>query len=236
MSSFTYNGHDFSGYVSAELVEPAGLVVDADVAEVPGRPGRALVSGDLEPLTLHLRIFMDNSAFSTSELASVRRMLRGWLAGPYGGVLVVPGEPTLEWHDAVCTGVSDWSSLFADGSAVVTFTCYDPISYGEAKETKKESFEVGGTWDTWPVYVLYADDGDSLSVAEGGKGFTVEHAFEFEDLVIVETLSQTVSVNGTDATADVTLGSDFLALSPGSHELAFTGCSTHSVQWRERWA
>lgn len=236
MSSFSFNGHDFSAYLSAELVEPAGLVVDADTARIPVRPGRVLLSGEVGPLVLRLRVFMDNSAFTTSELASARRTLRGWLLAPDGGALVVPGEPTLEWHDAVCTGVSDWSSLFCNGSTVVTFTCFDPIAYGEAGESDAETFEVGGTWETWPVYVLYADDGSSLSVTEDGAGFTIERAFEFEDLVVVETLSQTVSVNGADATADVTLGSDFLALSSGSHELTFAGCSTHSVRWTERWA
>lgn len=236
MSSFTYDGHDLAPYVTAELLEPVGHVVEAYVAEVPGRPGAVLLSGDVVPLTLRLRVFMDNHAFTTAKLAQVRRLLRGWLLATDGGVLVVPGEPTLEWHDAVCTGVSDWSSLFADGSAVVTFTCYDPIAYGDSKESDAEAFEVGGTWPTWPVYVLYADDGSSLSVTEGGAGITVNHAFEFEDLVIVWALSQTVTVNGKDATADVALGSDFSALSPGKHTLAFSGCSTHSVRWRERWA
>lgn len=145
MSSFSYNGHDFSAYVSAELVEPVGHAVDTNVAEVPGRPGAVLLSGQIDPLVLRLRVFMDNHAFTAAELAEVRRLLRGWLLAPQDGALVVPGEPTLEWHDAVCTGVSDWSSLFSDGSAVVTFTCFDPIAYGAAGSSVLETFEVGGT-------------------------------------------------------------------------------------------
>lgn len=236
VSSFSYNEHDFSPCVTAELLEPVGHVVGADVAEVPGRPGAVLLAGKVEPLTLRLRAFMDNHAFTTAELAEVRRLLRVWLLATDGGVLVVPGEPTLEWHDAMCTGVSDWSSLFADWSAVVTFTCYDPIAYGESKESTEATFEVGGTWATWPTVSLVAEAGSSVSVGDGSSSIMVKGAFASSDAVAINMEGQTVAVNGSDATSGVTLGSDFFALSPGSNTLAFSGCSSHTVSWVERWA
>lgn len=236
MSSFSYNGHDFSAYLTAELLEPVGHAVEAVSAEVPGRPGSVLLFGEVVPLVLRLRVFMDNHAFTTAELGEVRRLLRGWLLSTDGGVLVVPGEPTLEWHDVVCTGVSDWSDLFASGSAVVTFTCFDPIAYGSADESTEETFEVGGTWATWPVITLTAEAGSSVSVAENGSGLTVEGTFAAGDLVVIDCLAQTAALNETDATASVTLGSDFFSLAPGAHTFTFTGCPAHTVAWTERWA
>ncbi len=238
MSSFTYNGHDFSAYVSAELVEPVGHVVEAETAEVPGRPGRLLFSGDVEPLVLRLRVFMDNHAFTTAELAEVRRLLRGWLVCPSGGALVVPGEPELEWHDAVCTGVSDWTSLFSDGSAVVTFTCFDPIAYGKADSSALGAFNVGGSWGTWPTVGMNANAGSAVQVTDSFSGafVRVEGGFSAGDAVLIDMEGQTVAVNGSDATGNVTLGSDFFSLRPGNMSLAFSGCSEHSVRWTERWA
>lgn len=40
MSALSYNGHDFSPYVTAELVEPAGHALALCALEAPGRPGR----------------------------------------------------------------------------------------------------------------------------------------------------------------------------------------------------
>ncbi len=236
MSSFSYNGHDFSAYLTVELIEPVGHVVEVTTAEVPGRPGSVLLSGEVEPLTLRLRVFMDNHAFTTAELADVHRLLRGWLLATDGGVLVVPGEPLLEWHDALCTGVSDWSDLFASGSAVVTFTCFDPIAYGNGVSSTEDAFEVGGTWATWPVITITADAGSSVSVAEGRLGVTVEGTFSAGDLIVIDCLAQTVTLNGADATDKVILGSDFFSLVPGTHSLMFSGCSSHTVSWVERWA
>lgn len=53
---------------------------------------------------------------------------------------------------------------------------------------------------------------------------------------IVACDAQMVTIDGTDASKDVALGSDFFSLAPGACELAFSGCSGHSVSWTEGWA
>ena len=56
------------------------------------------------------------------------------------------------------------------------------------------------------------------------------------DVVVIDMERQAVTANGADATARVSLESDFFALVPGENALIFSGCSFHSVSWVERWA
>lgn len=180
MSSITYNGHGFGGYVSAELVEPVAHVLAPETARVPGRPGLVLLSAEVEPLELRVRLFMDApDALTMTQRSEVRRTLRAWLLSTEGAELVMPGEPTLTWHDALCMGVSDWSSLFAEGSALATFECLDPIAYGASASSAAGSFDVGGTWPTWPTMLIVASAGSSVKVADdvSGSYVLVESSF-----------------------------------------------------------
>ena len=239
MSSVTFCGRALSPFVSAEVEWPAAHTLAAETARVPGRPGLALLSADVEPLELRVRMHLDApEALTAAERAEVRRTVRAWLLADGGGTLAVPGEPGLEWHDVVCAGSTGWPTPLADASATVTFLCLDPIAYGAENSSAGDAFEVGGTWPTRPVVEMTARAGSGASVACAATGERVElaHTLAAGDLVRVDCAAQTVAVNGADATADVTLGSDFPSLAPGRVALAFSGCSSHLVLWRERWA
>lgn len=239
MSSVTFCGRALSPFVSAEVEWPAAHALAAETARVPGRPGLALLSADVEPLELRVRLHLDApEALTAAERAEVRRTIRAWLLADGGGTLTVPGEPGLEWHDVVCAGATGWPTPLADASATVTFLCLDPIAYGAERSSADDAFEVGGTWPTRPVVEMTAKAGSGASVACAATGERVELARTLAagDLVRVDCAAQTVAVNGVDATADVTLGSDFPSLAPGRAALSFSGCSSHLVLWRERWA
>ena len=131
MSSLTFCGRPLSPYVSAELKWPAAHSLAAETARVPGWPGLALVSADVEPLELQVHPHLDApEALTVAERAGVRRTIRAWLLADGVGTLVVPGEPGLEWHDVVCAGSTGWTGPLADASASVTFLCLDPMAYG----------------------------------------------------------------------------------------------------------
>lgn len=237
MSSLTYNGHDLSDYVTAELVEPAGHALSPRALMVPGRPGAALLGCELPPRVLRVRLFLDAGVTLTAEERSaIRHKLYGWLVTPMGAELSLTGEPDLMWRDAVVTDASDWDSLFEDGSCEVEFTCFDPVAYGDAKSSAAGTLTVGGTWATWPVVTLAALAGSSVKVADGlGRYVLVEREFEAGDEVLLDFTSEAVTVEGEDASADVAVESTFFSLAPGSHSLAFSGCSAHTVEWVERW-
>lgn len=237
MSSIVYNGHDFSPYVTAELVEPAGHALSPRTLPVPGRPGAVLLGSELPPRALRVRLFLDAGvSLGAVERSEIRHELYGWLCAPDGAELELPGEPGLTWRDAVVTDASGWDSLFEDGSCVIELTCFDPVAYGEEKSSAASALTVGGTWATWPVATLTALAGTSVKVADGsGRYVLVERDFSAGDEVVVDFAAEAVTVEGADASADVAVESTFFSLDPGAHTLTFSGCSAHTVSWTERW-
>lgn len=237
MSSIVYNGHDFSDYATAELAEPAGHALSPRTLLVPGRPGAVLLGCELPPRVLKVRLFLDAGiSLTADERSEIRHELYGWLVAPSGAELELPGEPGLSWRDAVVTDASDWDSLFEDGSCELAFTCFDPVAYGEGRSSAAGTLTVGGTWATWPVVEMTALAGPSVKVADGlGRYVLVERDFAAGDEVVMDFAAEAVTVEGEDASADVAVESTFFSLLPGTHALAFSGCSAHTVEWVERW-
>ena len=237
MSGFSYAGRDFSPYVQAELVEPAAHVLEPRAFPVSGRPGAVLLGSELPPREVRLRLHLDAGSQMTGlELSRLRALLRAWLCVPGGGDLALPGEGALTWRDAVVTGVSDWDTLFEGGSCAVDFTCYDPVAYGAARSCAGTELEVLGTWPTLPAVTLTAAAGSAVKVADdAGRYVLVERDLSAGDEVAMDFASESVTVGGEDASADVGVGSTFFSLAPGAHVLTFSGCSAHEAAWTERW-
>ena len=236
MRSIVFNGMDFSEFSSAEVVEKAALPIVTNTMTVPGRAGALLVSGRIPPRMVRARLFMDAGYKpGTNGLADIRHRVYSALASTDGGTLRLPDEPELEYRDAVCTDAGAWSSLFEDGHGDVSFTLMDPIAYGIAQHEVGTSFEVGGTWPTWPTFELVASTGSAVQVGHGGKIVCIEHAFAGGESVVIDCEREDVTVGGVDSRADVTLSSDFFSLAPGNCTLSFSGCSAHATAFRERW-
>ena len=236
MRSIVYNGVDLSDVCSAEVVERVALPMVPDAMVVPGRAGALLVASRVPPRLVRVRLFMD-AGFKpgTNGLADLRHRVYSALCSTAGGTLLLPDEPELEYRDAVCTDTGAWSSLFEDGSGEVEFTLFDPVAYGMARSEQGASFEVGGSWPTWPTFELVAAAGSGVQVGCGGKIIRIEHTFTGGEVVRIDCGTEGVAIGGADARADVTLTSDFFSLAPGNVTLAFTGCSSHVTTFCERW-
>ena len=236
MRSIVFNGVDFSEFCSAEVVEKAALPIVANTMAVPGRAGALLVSGRIPPRAVRVRLFMDAGYKpGTNGQADIRHRVYYALASTGGGTLRLPDEPEFEYRDVVCTDAGAWSSLFEDGHGDVEFALLDPVAYGMERVERGASFEVGGTWPTWPTFELVASAGPAVQVGCGGSFVRMEHVFAGGEVVRVDCENEGVTIDGVDARADVTLASDFFSLSPGSCELSFTGCSSHTSSFHERW-
>lgn len=242
--SIKFDGHDFSSFSTAEVVLPAapGIVVDA--AEVPGRAGAILLSARIPPKALHVRLFLDRSDdMDAGELSALRHEAAAWLAFDAGCELELPGEPGLVYRDVVCTDAGAWDNLFEDGSCELVFTAFDPVAWGQEREalsaagSTELSVLVGGTYWTWPTFVMEAAAGDGVVVEDVGTGacVEVERAFLGGEEIVVDCAAGRAWVDGAAADADVTLESDFFWLEPGSHELSFTGCADFTANFTERW-
>lgn len=236
MRSIVFNGVDFSEFCSAEVVEKAALTIVASTMAVPGRAGALLVSGRISPRAVRVRLFMDAGYKpGTNGLADIRHRIYAALASTGGGTLWLPDEPELEYRDAVCTDAGAWSSLFEDGHGDVEFTLLDPVAYGMARREAGTSFEIGGSWSTWPTLNLVAAAGSALQIGYGNKAVRIEHTFTGGESVVIDCEHEGVTICGVDARADVTLSSDFFSLAPGDCTLTFSGCSTHVAAFHERW-
>ena len=234
----SFGGHDLGELCSAEVVSRATPCVSPTGAEVPGRAGLALVAGHVEPTAVTVRLTLDMGYDpGAAGLAEARARLRAWLALPEGGELVLPGEPGLTWRDAVVTGCGEWSDASEHASCEVEFTLLDPVAYGRAREEAGTEFSVGGTWPTWPVFTLVAEEGDALCVADAASGacILVEHAFSGGEAVEIDCESEAVTVDGEDAEAEVALGSDFFSLAPGDVILSTSGAASCTTAFTERW-
>lgn len=236
MRSIVFNGVDFSEFSSAEVIEMAALPIIANTMTVPGHAGALLVAGRIPPRFVRVRLFMDACYKpGTNELADIRHKVYKALASTAGSTLRLPDEPELEYRDALCTDAGAWSSLFEDGSGEVTFTLYDPVAYGMARSEQGASFEVGGSWPTWPTFELVAAVGSAVQVGCGDKIIRIGHTFTGGEVVHIDCGAEGVTIGGADARADVTLTSDFFSLVPGSVTLIFSGCSSHVTTFCERW-
>jgi len=236
MRSIVYNGVDLSEWCSAEVIEKVALPIVPETMVVPGRAGALLVSGRIPPRLVRVRLFMD-AGFrpGTNGLADIRHRVYSALCSTAGGTLRLPDKPELEYRDVLCTDAGSWSTLFEDGEGEVLFTLLDPVAYGRARSESGASFEVGGSWPTWPTFELVASTGSAAQVGCGGAFVRVEHAFAGGEIVRIDCEGEGVTIDGADARVDVSLSSDFFSLSPGSCELSFTGCSSHVTAFHERW-
>ena len=236
MRSIVYNGVDLSDFCSAEVIEKVALPVVPETVVVPGRVGALLISGCVPPRLVRVRLFMDvGYKPGVNGLADIRHKVNSALCSACGGTLRLPDEPEYEYRDAVCTDAGSWSSLFEDGHGEVSFMLLDPAAYGRTRTEAGTSFEVGGSWPTWPTFELIASSGSAIQVSNGGELVRIEHAFSGGEVVRVDCENEGATIDGIDARADVTLSSDFFPLTPGSCELSFTGCTSHVTSFHERW-
>lgn len=236
MRSIVYNGVDLSELCSAEVIEKVTLPVVPETMVVPGRAGALLISGRIPPRLVRVRLFMD-AGFrpGANGLADIRHRVYAALCSTSGGALRLPDEPEYEYRNAVCTDASSWSSLFEDGEGEVLFTLLDPVAYGRERTETGTTFEVSGSWPTWPTFELVASAGSAVQISCGGSYVRAEHAFTGGEIVGIDCATEDVTIDGADARANVTLASDFFPLTPGNYELSFTGCSSHVASFHERW-
>lgn len=236
MRSIVFNGVDFFDFCSAEVAEKVASPIVVKTMDVPGRAGALFVSGRIPPRLVRVRLFMD-AGFKpgTDGLADIRHRVYSALCSTSGGTLRLPDEPEYEYRDAVCIDAGVWSSLFEDGSGEVSFALLDPVAYGLVRSEAGASFEVGGTWPTWPTFELTATSGAAIQVSNGIELVRVEHAFSGGEVVRIDCETEGVTVDGIDARVDVALSSDFFSLAPGDVTLTFSGCSAHVTTFHERW-
>lgn len=224
-------------HCTAELVAPAPPVAEPLALPVPGRAGMHLLGARTAPLPIRVRLHLDAGvALDAAARASVRHEISSVLRSAEAGELAPPSETGYTYAPCMLTASSGWDDLFEAGSMDVTFTCLDPIAYGREAGSTEGTFDVGGTAPTWPVIELVASGAARVAVADvSGLDVEISGGAAAGARVLIDVLAEAVTVDGADAAARISLESRFAALAPGRHAMTFTGCTSHTVRWRERW-
>ena len=236
--SIIFNGHDFSSITTAVVADVSALPADLEIASAAGAAKSVLLNRTATPRVLRATLYLDGLADADIlELETARRQVRKWLLAPEGAELVVPASPEITYRDVVVASAGAWSSNGADGACEVVFWALDPVGYGQRVSASAATVEVGGTYRTWPILRLRARAGSYLRVRDtlGGGFVELERSFADGDTVVVDMEAGRASVNGTSATADVTLESDFFCLAPPRASISVTGAELVSLEFFERW-
>lgn len=122
----------------------------------------------------------------------------------------------------------------------VTLTA-DPVAYAEYSTAANLAaganvVTIEGSHPARPVFRLTPSGASAVpAVADGstGQALTLASAPGEGKAVVLDCEARTATVDG--ATARVTLESDWLALTPGTHTLRLTGCKG-TIGYRGRWA
>lgn len=100
-----------------------------------------------------------------------------------------------------------------------------------------DTFDVGGTWETFPVIEVVADGSNAITIASAdtATAVTLTGGFAEGAVVVLDYESETVTVDGTAAGQKIALASNFAAMRPGAQRFTFEGVSKHSIKFYERW-
>lgn len=238
--TLTYDGHDFESLFV--IGDPEITILDsrAEYADSDNRNGAVLIGRRWGETKVSFTIAAQGSANARRLALST---LGSWLNVDEPKKLVLPDTPTW-YYMAIPDGSLDLKRAIKAESTVITFTLTDPIAYDSTEKTVtvpsggSVTFTVGGTYPAKPnisatavrnstslVWGVKLDNADFVHVATGSASGRV---------TVIDCDARTVTVSSNPAI--LTLDSDWLELSPGTHTLTMdNGTGAATVKYRERW-
>jgi len=237
MRSIIYNGHDFSEYTTAVVLECATSPIKAYVQPVPNTPRTDMIAGRPSVKVIRVRLYLDMKWKADDvALAAVKRTISGWLCAPEGADLVLPDMDGMRYRDVIVSAAGAWNTLQGDAWADIEFTVLNPVAYGAFHNETAVEFEVRGNWETWPYISLTAAAGSQVAVFDGrAHALVLESTFAGGEAISLNSVSMSVHLGATLRNDLLTTSSEFFPLLPGKNELELYGCTLASVQYQERW-
>ena len=237
MGCLVFNGHDFSRFCSIDAVRNSCVGCEPRSAAMPGRAGSILLGSapGVRKIDVRLRM-LHGVCYCNCSLNEAIRTIGGWLASEGGCELSLGDGAT--YRDAICTSGTPWQREDDGWACMVTFTCFDPVGYGEKVHHGEPRFYVEGNWHTFPLIKVRVQDArDAVSVLEcvSGRKVSVHGGFAGGEAVSIDCLNRRVEVDGVAAEDRVGIESDYFYLEPGSAEIAPSGCELISVEYTEAW-
>lgn len=232
-----FDGHDLNQWVRVKHERRLAPKITDSTVSMPGRPGSVLMRTQMKPLEIPAEIRLKLAPCTSEDAAKVWRRLAGILITPDERKLVLPESPDL-YYMAKVTDAGEFDTLWYTGSCEIKFTAYDPIAYGKTRSATVSSgsstLEVGGTYETYPVFDLKATSTTRVRVTNEDTG-------EYVLMVTNPSTNATIKVDmGAQMLRmntnlqKIYIGSDYFALKPGENHINIIGASG-TVTWEERW-
>lgn len=237
--SLTFNGHD----LTADFIcgEPKRSIIKA-TPTLHERSLNGSVFAGMRFAASSISFTIATMASTATERREAFSTLGSWLDVDEPKQLVLPETPDWYWL-AVPDGSFDIEKHIDGDSAELTFVLVDHVAYGIERTVTVPSggsvtFDVDGTYAAKPnikatavrdstalVWGVRLDSADFVHVATGASSGRV---------TVIDCDARTVTVSSN--TSILTLDSDWLELTPGTHTLAMDyGTGAATVKYRERW-
>ncbi len=235
-----FDGHDLSSLFDIGDPDISILNSKADFANSDSMTGAMVLGRRWDVSSVSFAIVAHGTASARRNAFST---LGSWLNVDAPKKLVLPDTPD-RYYMAIPDGSLDLERGILGEKTRIAFKLADPVAYSAQETTVTVpsggtlTFDVGGTFPAKPriqatavrnssslVWGVRLDEGDFVHVATGNSAGRV---------VVVDCDARTVTLSGNAHI--MTLDSDWLELSPGSHTLRMdNGTGAATVKFRERW-
>jgi len=188
------------------------------IGEIVGRDGALDFGYDLQAIEIPCAFIV--AADSVQALRSQARAIAQWLHVAEPKELIF-GDEQGKYYMARPLGSVDLTELITTGEGEVTFYVPEGCAFSDTTKTA-DGYPVDneGTL-ACPVIIAYTMPENSfyltLYFSDEPHTFQLLHDLQAGDEVTVDTAKKTVTVNGTDATADITFKSEWIKMPPGEH-------------------
>ena len=190
----------------------------------------------LEPFDISVFLQLRTRKKHPSDLAELRRKLRGIFYSKEPKKLILPDDPDV-YYMASVSDASELSNLWNTGSCTITFHVYDPKAYGRhlthSLVAGLNEIHNEATAETYPVFNIRSTGGKvKVEHVTSGKYVELDATAASGSTVVINMDDEQATIN-TNRSA-VTLASDFFPLEPGSNQIRVTNGSG-TIEWSERW-
>lgn len=240
LSSVIWDGHDLTDYFVVSGIERPSPKARIETLKAPGMDGTVVRSSTWAELTVSMTV--SSFAHGHAKRRDDLRRLIGWLDVDGARRLQFADDGGL-YYEAVPSGGGSRTDWIDADSVELEFLVTSPAMYGARHEVTVPSggavsFEVGGTYPTWPTIEAAAavrGTSDLWGVRlDGGDYIRLKFASNTARAVSIDCETRESRVAG--ALALPTLSSDWLRLTPGRHTIAMdVGTGAATIAWDERW-